>query len=180
MSTAQDKLRAQAAALRKKLADAEAVADQHRARLAILEARITGGPVPLSGLEILWQTALPKSRERSSKHRCRTAWNRLPQSERPRVEILLAALKAWNRCEEWKKDGNQFAPGLHRFIAERMWESLPEGDTRDGLARYRCTPKPIPHTAPEDAISDPAEIAAFLSLRPRSSGGGIIAENANM
>jgi hypothetical protein len=71
MSTAQDQLHAQATTLRKKLGDAEAVVDQLRAKLAVLEAKLTGGPVPVSGLEILWQTALPTSRERSSKHLCR-------------------------------------------------------------------------------------------------------------
>jgi hypothetical protein len=141
--------------------------DQLRAKLAIIEAKLTGGPVPLSGLEILWQTALPMSRQRSTKHQCRTAWNRIPKNERPRVEVMIAALKAWNRCEEWKKDGNQYARGLHRFIAERMWEDLPEGETRDGLARYRNTPKPVPQTAPEDAAT-PEDIAEiFKAITPK-------------
>lgn len=169
MSAAQDKLHAQAAALRKKLADAEAVVDQLRARLALLEAKLTGSPVPLSGLEILWQTALPKSRERSSKHRCRTAWNRIPQSERPRVELMLAALKAWNRCDEWKKDGGQYAPGLHRFIGERLWEDLPQvHQLGAGMARYHTTPKPLPQIAPEDAATpeDIKEIFARVKRMP--------------
>ena len=159
---ANDKLHAQAAALRKKLADAEAVADQLRAKLLLAEAKLTGGPVPLSGLELLWQAALPKSRERSSKHRCRTAWNRIPQGERPRVELMISALKTWNRCEAWRADGGQYAPGLHRFIGERMWEDLPEVHTPGaGMARYHHTPKPVPQTAPEDAAT-PEEIAAIL------------------
>lgn len=165
MSATQDKLHAQANTLRKKLADAEAVVDQLRAKLAILEARLHGGPVPLSGLEILWQTALPKSRERSSKHRCRTAWNRIPQAERPRVETMIAALKAWNRCDGWKKDGNLYAPGLHRFIAERMWEDLPEEEK--ARSRYRSAPTPAPAPRdPSEEITDPAEIAKLLSVRP--------------
>lgn len=164
MSAAQDKLRSQAATLRKKLAAAEASADQLRARLAIIEARLTGGPIPLSGLEILWQAALPMSRQRSSKHRCRTAWNRIPQAERPRVEEMIAALKAWNRCHEWKKDGSQFAPGLHRFISERMWEDLPEGEEK--RSRYRSAAPAAPTTTPEDQVTDRAEIAALLSIRP--------------
>lgn len=86
-TTMNTQLEATAASLRKKLAEAEAVADQ-------LRAKLTGGPIPLSGLELLWQAALPKSRERSSKHRCRTAWNRIPQGERPRMEVMIAALKA--------------------------------------------------------------------------------------
>jgi hypothetical protein len=160
--TAQEKLHSQAATLRRKLAEAEATADQHRAKLAILEARLTGGPVPLSGLELLWQTALPKARERSSKHRCRTAWNRIPQAERPPISTLIAALKTWNRAEDWKRDNNQFAPGLHRFITDRMWEALPEGVTPS--ARYRSTPKALPIIAPED-IATPADIAAIFGRR---------------
>lgn len=163
MSPAQEKIQAQANSLRKKLGEAEAVVDQIRAKLALVEAKLTGGPVPLSGLEILWQTALPKSRERSSKHRCRTAWNRIPQSERPRVEVLISALKTWNRCDAWKADGGQYAPGLHRFLAERLWEDLPEVHTPGaGMARYHNKPKPVPQTAPEDAATA-EEIAAILS-----------------
>lgn len=157
----QEKLHAQAAKLRKGIAEYEAGADQLRAKLAIIEAQLTGGPVPLSGLEILWQAALPMSRQRSSKHRCRVAWNRIPPSERPRVQELISALKTWNRCDEWKKDGNQFAPGLHRFITERMWEDLPEV-SGDGMARYRHTAKPVPKTAPEDAAT-PEEIQEMLA-----------------
>jgi hypothetical protein len=165
MSAAQDKLHAQAASLRKKLADAEAVADQLRAKLAVVEAKLSGAPAPVSGLEILWQTALPMARQRSSKHLCRQEWNRLPQAERPRVEALLAALKAWNRCDEWKKDGSQYAPGLHKFIKNRMWESLPEGQAAP--SRYRSAPKALPAPAPEDIVTDRAEIAKLLSLRPQ-------------
>lgn len=161
--TAQEKLHSQAATLRRKLAEAEATADQHRAKLAVVEARLTGGPVPLSGLDLLWQTALPKARERSSKHRCRTAWNRIPQAERPPVATLIAALKTWNRAEDWKRDNNQFAPGLHRFITDRMWEALPEGVTPS--ARYRTTPKPVPVIDPAD-IATAEDIAAILGRRP--------------
>jgi cell division protein FtsB len=165
MSTSQDTLRAQAAALRKKLGDAEAVADQLRAKLAVVEAKLTGGPVPLSGLEILWQSALPKSRERSSKHRCRTAWNRIPQAERPRVEVMLAALKAWCRCDAWKAEGGLYAPGLHRFIAERMWEDLPE--VEKARSRYPSVGiTPTVRKTTEEGVTDLAEIAALLNIRP--------------
>jgi hypothetical protein len=162
--TAQEKLHAQAASLRKKLGEAEAVADQIRAKLLVIEAKLTGGPVPLSGLDILWQTALPKSRERSSKHRCRTAWNRIPQSERPRVEVLISALKVWNRCEAWRADSGLYAPGLHRFIGERMWEDLPE--IEKPRSRYPQTmPKPL--LPSEDAVTDPAEVAELLRMTTR-------------
>lgn len=165
MSTSQDKLRAQAAALRKKLADAEAVADQLRAKLLLAEAKLTGGPVPLSGLEILWQAALPKSRERSSKHRCRTAWNRIPPAERPRMEVMIAALKAWCRCEAWKAEGGLYAPGLHRFIQDRMWEDLPE--IEKARSRYPSAGiSPVVRKTTEEGVTDLAEIAALLNIRP--------------
>lgn len=166
MSAAQDKLHAQAARLRRQIAEGEAGLDQLRAKLAIIEAKLTGGPVPLSGLEILWQTALPMGRNRSSKVQCRTEWNRIPQNERPRVEDMISALKVWNRCEEWKKDGNSYVPGLHRWIKARQWENLPEVSTRDGLARYRNTPKPVPQTAPEDAAT-PEDIAEIFKAVKR-------------
>jgi hypothetical protein len=164
MSTAQDQLHAQATTLRKKLGDAEAVVDQLRAKLAVLEAKLTGGPVPVSGLEILWQTALPTSRERSSKHLCRQEWNRLPKGERPRVDEIITALKAWNRSTEWKKDGHQFAPGLHKFIKNRMWESLPEG----GVAPSRTprTSAPVRQAAPEEVATAEDIAAIFNRLKP--------------
>lgn len=165
MSAAQDKLHAQAAKLRRQIADGEAAVDQLRAKLAIIEAKLTGGPLPLSGLGILWQTALPMARQRSSKIQCRSEWNRIPKDERPRVEELLAALKIWNRCDEWKKDGNTYVPGLHRWIKARQWENLPEVASRIAPSRYRNTPKPVPASNPADEITDRAEIAAFLSLR---------------
>ena len=159
MSTTHDKLHATAAALRKKLAEAEAVADQLRAKLMLAEAKLTGGPVPLSGLELLWQAALPKSRERSSKHRCRTAWNRIPQGERPRMETMISALKAWCRCEAWKAEGGLYAPGLHRFIQERMWEDLPEVEK----ARSRTpSARVYAPAAPAQDAATPAEIAEIL------------------
>jgi hypothetical protein len=163
MSTTQDTLRATAASLRKKLAEAEAVADQLRAKLLLAEAKLTGGPVPLSGLELLWKAALPKSRERSSKHRCRTAWNRIPQAERPRMETMIAALKAWCRCEAWKAEGGLYAPGLHRFISERMWEDLPEVEQARSRFPTAASP-PLPQAA--EGVTDLAEIAELLRLTP--------------
>lgn len=166
MNAAQDKLRAAVESLRRKLGEAEAVADQLRAKLLLAEAKLTGGAIPLSGLELLWQAALPKSRERSSKHRCRTAWNRIPVAERPRIETLLAALKAWCRCEAWKADGGLYAPGLHRFISERMWEDLPEVEKArrrtPGVAERKAV---LPQS--EEGITDPTEIAQWLCLAPR-------------
>ena len=147
--------------LRQQVILAETTLGHLRSKLATAEARLTGSPAPESGLDLLWKAALSKSRERSSKHLCRIEWNRVPKHDRPPVQQAVTALKAWNRSEEWKKDGNAFAPGLHRFIKNRMWEDLPEGSTYDPSARYRPTPQapPIQRTA-----EDEAALAEFLKL----------------
>lgn len=167
MSASKAQLQSQAETLRKKLAASEATTEILRGKLAKIDAQLTGTPAQVTGLDLLWDAALPMSRTRSSKVQCRSQWNRIPPAERPTVQAAVAALKAWNRCSEWKKDGNQFAPGLHKFIQNRQWESLPEGFVLgDGLARYRTTPKPLPVSNPDDEITDPAEIARFLSIKP--------------
>jgi len=152
-------------ALRRQVAADEAALGTLKAKLAKAEAAERGEPAPTFGLDLLWKAALPMSRKRSSKHLCRVAWNRLPQAERPPVAVAVAALKAWNRDDEWRKNDGMFAPGLHRFISERKWEDLPEGSRSDPLARYRCTVKPIPTRDPGESITDRAEIASLLSLK---------------
>lgn len=128
--------------LKRQIAEDESQLDAKRSKLAKLEAKWKGEAAPLTGLELLWKAALPKARERSSKHRCRKAWNLIPQSHRPPVKEAIEALTKWNKCEEWTKEFSQFAPGLHRFIAERMWEDVPE--VRDPFAKYRKKPQPKP------------------------------------
>jgi hypothetical protein len=160
MSEARDKLDQKASRLRDDLAAAEAVVTDIKTRLAKVEAKLTGEPPPQTGLDLLWTAALPTARTRSSKIQCRTEWLRIPVSARPPVKEVLTALKIWNRCDEWKKDGNSFVPGLHRWIKNRQWENLPEGSSRDPLARYR-NPEPKPQAAisPEDQ----AAVREFLS-----------------
>jgi hypothetical protein len=145
--------------LRRQIAELEARLDALRIRLAKAEAEVAGDgkrPLPKTGLDLLWEAALPKARERSSRHRCRVEWNKIPVAERPTVRALIDALKAWNRCEAWRCDGHMFAPGLHRFIKERMWEDLPEDSRR--LAR-REAPKPAP---PQRTAEDEAALREFL------------------
>ena len=167
MSKSKDQLAADADRLRIKIADAEATLGSLRSKLAKIEAQLTGQPAPENGLDLLWKAALPIARTRSSKQQCRVEWNRIPKHERPTVQIALDALRIWNRCEEYKKDGNAYVPGLHRWIKARQWENLPEVSDRDVSARYRVTPKPVPVTAPEDAAT-PEEIAEILSvLKPK-------------
>jgi hypothetical protein len=36
------------------------------------------------------------------------------------------AVKEWAMCDQWTKDGGQYAPGAHLFIKDRKWEDSPE------------------------------------------------------
>lgn len=167
MSKSKAQLQSDANKLRDEIARNEAILGNQRARLAKIEALLTGDPAPETGLDQLWKVALPIARTRSSKQNCRIEWNRIPKHERPAVQTVVDALRIWNRCEEWKKDGNAYVPGLHRWIKARQWENLPEVSGRDPLARYRSAPKTVPQTAPEDAAT-PEEIAEFLNvLKPK-------------
>jgi hypothetical protein len=156
---------AKIAKLRKEIALLEAQLGGLREDLARLE-RAPGDQSPVSGLDLLWNAALPKSRERSSRHQCRVAWNSIPKHERPDLETAVAALRAWNKCEEWSKEGGKFAPGLHLFISRRRWEDVPE--VRDPIARYRpakpTAPAPV---AKEEDFASEAEIAAILGSLTR-------------
>jgi hypothetical protein len=167
MSKSAEKQIATAQRLRRQLADAEAVVAQIRARLAKVEGRLSGEPPTETGLDMLWKAALPIARLRSSKLQCRQEWLRIPAQDRPQVKDAIDALLLWNRCFEWKKDGSQFVPGLHRWIKLRQWENVPD-DVREAASRYRSTPKPIIQTPPEEAIT-PEDLAAAAAslLRPQ-------------
>ena len=164
MSTPIDKLRAAAEKLRRQIAKGEANVETLRAKLAKIEAKICGAPTPVTGLDLLWKTALPIARTRSSQVQCRAEWARIPLEDRPRVELMLLALATWNRCEEWRKDGNAYVPGLHRWIKARQWENVPVVEPRGSASRYRSTPKPAPVTDPAD-VPTKEEIKALLNLK---------------
>lgn len=153
------------ARLRRQIADGEAKLDALRARLAKIVAKKEGKKVPVTGIELLWKEALPMARTRSSKHECRTQWNRIPVAERPTIQELINALRIWNKCSEWKKDGGAFVQGLDKWIKNRRWEDLPE--IPQAPSRYRApAPKPIAQPAPGEAVTDISEIAKLLSLKP--------------
>lgn len=164
MSKAVEKLQSQVERLRRQLAEAEAVVGQLKSRLARLESKLTGEPAPETGLDLLWTAALPIARTRSSKIQCRTEWLRIPAHDRPTVTIALDALTKWNRCPEWRKDGNCFVPGLHRWIKARQWENLPEGSDKPAASRYRLPEKAV-QPAIGETVTDAAEIAKLLSIR---------------
>jgi len=167
MSDSKETLTAKANILRRRIAEVEADMQNLRAKLAIIESKLTVQPVLIvSGLDMLWKLALPMSRTRSSKQQCRIEWNKIPKADRPTVDDLLKALKVWNRCDEWKKDGNTFVPGLHKWIKTRAWEDLPEVAEAPSRAR-QATPKVIPQTPPEEAATAADIAAAFAPLNPR-------------
>ena len=152
--------------LRRAIADGQAKVAALQAKLAKHEAAATGAPTPITGLDMLWEAALPMSRQRSSKHRCRQAWQRLPKSARPTMEVMLHALKCWNRSDQWYASFNLYAPGLHRFISERMWESLPEKSAPAPLHRGMSAKAPLP-ISDGPGITDPAEISRLLGMTPK-------------
>ena len=162
MSASIEALKVSANKLRKQIATLEATLSGLRLKLAKIEANLTGSPEPISGLDVLWKTAYPIARNRSSKQQCRIEWNRIPKAERPPVEEIIKALKIWNRSEDWKKDGNSFVPGLHKWIKNRCWEDLP--DVPQPSARYQNIHKTSAPHPPTEPVTDSAEIAALLAL----------------
>jgi len=165
MSTAKSKLQAQAQKLRRTIAEREAALEVDRAKLLKIEAHLGGPAAPATGLDLLWDAAPPKARERSSKQKCRVAFNRIPKAERPTVADMIAAIKLWSRCDEWKKDGGQFVPGLHRSIEARFWECPPK-DTPYASRARQASPKPIAPVADDEKVTDKEEIRRLLGLRP--------------
>lgn len=162
MTKEQQVLHAQAERLQRQLATAEATVGTIKAKLARIEAKLTGQPLPETGLDLLWEAAKPIARTRSSKQQCRIEWQRIPAHERPPVRILLDALNKWNRCDEWRKEGGAFIKGLHLWIKYRQWENIPEQTRPDPAARSRVPEKLTPITPPEEQLT-PQEVAALFS-----------------
>jgi hypothetical protein len=168
MSTAKTRLQAQANKLRRELATHEAKADIARVKLAQIEAKLGGPAAPPTGLDLLWNAAPEKARQRSSKEACRVAFKMIPAAERPKLEEMLSAMKLWTRCDEWKKDGGQYIPKLDRWIKERRWECPPEDKAYDSRAR-QLAPKPIPQVPDDQKVTDKEEVRRLLGLRPQKT-----------
>lgn len=162
------RLQTQANRLKRLIAEGEAELEINRVKLARIEAQLGGPAAPATGLDLLWDAAPPKARERSSKQKCRIAFNKIPKAERPTVADMIAAIKLWARCDEWKKDAGQFVPGLHRSIDARFWECPPE-DTAYASRARQAPPKPIAPVADAEKVTDKDEIRRFLGLRPLSA-----------
>lgn len=161
MTKAEQKLHSDAEKLRNKLAAAQAEVDSLQAKLNRIERKLTGEPPQATGLDLLWNAAPAMARTRSSKFKCRQAWNRIPESERPRFGEIMNALRAWSRCWDWKKDGGMFVPGLHKWISERRFESLPEDTSGSAARKFEGAPKKqLPDPQDPDAQIDPDNLPA--------------------
>ena len=153
--------------IRRQLAESEANTGGLRAKLAKLEAAETGNPTPVCGLDLLWDAALPVSRQRSSKHLCRKAWARIPSAERPTIREAVEALKAWNRCDQWFLNDNIYAKGVDKYISQRLWECIPEKAKGAPMHRNMSNPQPPTRQAAGEGITDPAEIARLLGIKTK-------------
>lgn len=176
MSKSKDQLADDAEKLRNRLADAQAVVDDLTRKLRRIEGKLTGEPAKATGLDMLWKAAPPMARTRSSKFLCLKAWNRIPESERPKFSDLMNSLRAWSRCWDWKKDGGMYVPGLDKWISERRFESIPEDTAGSAARKFETTSKPAMEPdfgpdpdAPLDMDSLPASAAdiaaAFAPLK---------------
>ena len=125
-------------ATRKPAKSAPAIADQDKALLAKLWA------------------ATPKwGRMRSSKHLVAQAWAKLPPKARPTEDRLLAAMRAFAACDQWRAEGGCYVEALDRWIKARRWESPP-------VTRQSIQPAPA-------VIDYPPAFAAWHQASPYSA-----------
>jgi hypothetical protein len=75
-------------------------------------------------LDDLWNNTPAKGRNRSSKKKVLDAWKKI--KSKPDRETLIHAIQEWSRSEDWTKDGGEFVQGLHIWIKDERWETLPE------------------------------------------------------
>ena len=165
MSTSKAKLQTSAKRLRVAIAEGEARLEIDRAKLLRIEAQLGGPAAPPSGMDLLWAAAPKMSQERSSPFKCRAEFNKIPLAERPKLEVMIAALKLWARCNEWRNENGKFIPALDRWIKERRWEAPPADTAAPSRARQPA-PKPITPVAADEAITDRDEVRRMLGLRP--------------
>ena len=51
---------------------------------------------------------------------------KIKKKDRPEKQAIVNAIQAWNKCDDWKKEGGSFVPGLHLWIKNEKWLDLPE------------------------------------------------------
>lgn len=74
----------------------------------------------------LWESCPKLGRERSSKVKLLDAIQKLPKKHVPDIQTATSAIRAWCASESWSKDGGQFVCGIHIWVKNRQWETLPE------------------------------------------------------
>ncbi|TXH18304.1 MAG: hypothetical protein E6R03_02435 [Hyphomicrobiaceae bacterium] len=74
----------------------------------------------------IWENCPKLGRERSSKVKLLEALKKLPKKDLPDITIATAAILAWCASESWSKDGGQFVCGIHIWVKNRQWETIPE------------------------------------------------------
>lgn len=77
-------------------------------------------------LEEFWQLMPSTSRNRSTKSKVKSAWQRIKKSEKPTPDAFLDSVRAWIESDDWQRDGGKFVQGAHLYIKDKKWESLPE------------------------------------------------------
>ena len=83
--------------------------------------------------DAFWQ-AYPK---RIAKAKAEEAFSKLNPDEEL-MKVMLAALKAWSKTEQWQKDGGQFIPNPTTWLNQRRWEDeLPQ----ENYGYSNATPK---------------------------------------
>jgi hypothetical protein len=164
MTKAEQKLHADAEKLRDKLAAAQAVVDDLQAKLNRIERKLSGEPPKETGLDMLWNAAPPMARNRSSKVLCRKQWNLIRESERPKIGVVLNAIRAWSRTWDWKKDGGLYVPGLDKWIRDRKWENLPEDTAGSSPRKFESAKaaQPVPDPSASEPVM-PDEVAEIFS-----------------
>jgi len=79
---------------------------------------------PETDFDGLWKAFPSTSRIRSTKHKLREAIKKAKNT--PPIQELTKSVLEWAKCDQWTKDGGQYAPGAHLFIKDRKWEDTPE------------------------------------------------------
>jgi hypothetical protein len=72
----------------------------------------------------LWKTSPKRARDRSSKKQVFNEWKKI--KTKPDKKTIVTAINAWIACHEWTRDNGQAIQGLHLWIKNERWESLPE------------------------------------------------------
>lgn len=82
-------------------------------------------PEKTSIADDLWAATPARGKERSSKKQLSDALKKIPKAQMPTAGQLLNAVEAWKSSEAWTSAGGQFIPGIHRWVNDRKWETLP-------------------------------------------------------